>query len=231
MNIRFQTIGAEHQPLLVADDFYSSPEMLVESARHQNFIVDKTFYPGVRAPAPRGYAHELALFINTTVLPYFNAEDCIVDSLFATFACVTTTPENLHVLQRIPHFDSNNARQLACIHYLTRPESSLGGTAFYKHNKTTYEYVDEQRVGTYKQVLVDQIKDGQIENPPRYICGNNRMFSQIHCEAASYNKLVVYKSTSLHSGLITTEYLHRGNPADGRLTITSFIALSSAPSR
>ena len=226
----FKTVGAEHQSLVVVDDFHSSPEELVASAKHENFVVDKTFYPGVRALAPISYAKNLANFVSKTALPHFGLENYIVSRVIATYACVTLAPEKLHILQRVPHFDSSDFKQLACIHYLSSPELSHGGTAFYRHNETGYEYIDSQRVEIYKSVLSEQIEKGEIQNPPKYICGDNLMFTKIHCESAIFNRLLIYRSTSLHSGLITDEYLHQGHPADGRLTITSFIALSaSAP--
>lgn len=224
----FKSVGAEHQPLVVVDNFHSSPEELVATARHENFIIDRTFYPGVRARTPNSYASSLANFVSTTALSHFGLDEYSVIRVIATYACVTLPPEKLHALQRIPHFDSNDCKQLACIHYLSRPELGHGGTAFYRHNETGYEYVDDRRAEIYKRVLSEQISRGEIQNPPQYICGNNSMFTKIHCEPAIFNKLLIYRSTSLHSGLITDEYLHQGHPADGRLTITSFIALSAS---
>ncbi|WP_222868181.1 DUF6445 family protein [Saccharophagus sp. K07] len=226
MNCSFKTIGNEHQPLMVIDDFHPLPADLVEAARHQKFIQDKTSYPGVRAPAPQGYAEHLALTVNKMVLPSFGLHNRTVRFLFSTYACVTRSPEELHILQRIPHFDSNEPEQLACIHYLSRPELNCGGTAFYRHVKTGFEYVDSLRVETYSEVLERQIQNGEVPDPPQYICDNSNLFTQIHTEEAGYNRLVIYRSTSLHSGLITNEYKHQGHPADGRLTITSFMKLS-----
>jgi len=226
MNSSFKTIGNEHQPLMVIDDFHPAPEELVDTARRQKFIQDKTSYPGVRAPAPRSYAENLALTVNNIVLTSFGLNNRAVSFLFATYACVTRSPEDLHIFQRIPHFDSNEPEQLACIHYLSRPELNCGGTAFYRHIETSYEYVDGQRVEAYSQVLNRQIQNSDIPVPPQYICDNSNLFTQIHREEAGYNRLVIYRSTSLHSGLITDEYKHQGHPVDGRLTITSFMKLS-----
>ena len=63
------------------------------------------------------------------------------DSPPATISLVTTPPEKLTYLQRIPHIDSVASKELAFIHYLFKAD--LGGTAFYRHRKTGFEYVDQ----------------------------------------------------------------------------------------
>jgi hypothetical protein len=47
-------------------------------------------------------------------------------------------------------------------------------------------------------------------------------YEQIEMIEAVFNRLIVYRATSLHAGILGTTRLGR-NPEDGRLTANSFI--------
>src|SRR4029078_12554032 len=68
------------------------------------------------------------------------------------YSLVTTPPEKRPAIHRIPPVDSLNGNGLATIHYLFKTD--LGGTAFYRHRKTGFEYVDETRQHTDLQHVV-----------------------------------------------------------------------------
>jgi len=54
------------------------------------------------------------------------------------------------------------------------------------------------------------------------MCGSNNEFEEIMSFEAKFNRLIMYRGTSLHSGIIRPEYNFDPNPQTGRLTITSF---------
>jgi hypothetical protein len=58
--------------------------------------------------------------------------------------------------------------------------------------------------------------------PKGYINGSTDQFEEIASFDAIFNRLVMYRGTSLHSGRIGSDYNFDPSPATGRLTITSF---------
>jgi hypothetical protein len=138
------------------------------------------------------------------------------------YSIVTTPPQQLSPPQRIPHVDSLSKYGLATIHYLFK--GALGGTAFYRHRRTGFEYVDESRNADYVQCL--QLEHLGREAPPAaYINGDTPLFEQIAKADGVFNRMLVYRRNSLHSGCIDTSFVPDANPRTGRLSINSFIDL------
>ncbi len=125
-------------------------------------------------------------------------------------------------MQRIPHVDSFDSNGLATIHYLFR--ENMGGTAFYRHRKTGYEVIDESRKMEYISSLESEMQ-GPTLPPAEYINGDTPIFEQIGRQEGLYNRLLIYRRNSLHSGCIDKNFVPDPNPLTGRLSINSFIDL------
>src|SRR5262245_6519108 len=137
------------------------------------------------------------------------------------YSVVTTPPERLTMLQRIPHVDSHEARGIASIHYLFKED--LGGTAFYRHRSTGYEYVDEGRRSSYYPILEREL--GGPQSPgPQYIASDTPLFEQVGIQAGVFNRMLVYRRNSLHSGAMAPGLSLAASPLTGRLSINSFLA-------
>src|ERR1700733_7254281 len=218
-------VGAEREPVLVIDNFLSDPEGLVEyCARHSAFDgVSDTFYPGSRAPIPPIYCFALRSFLGTVIAKAFGLRDSVVTGELSHFSLVTTPPQRLGVVQRMPHFDSTNPRQLALLHYLCRPEH--GGTSFYRHRRTRFEHVDAARSRAYASAVAAE--HASLGPPPaKYICGDDAMFERTHCFAAAFNRVLIYRSVNLHSADIGPAFAFDADPRRGRLTANSFFFYS-----
>jgi hypothetical protein len=212
-------IGREAAPLLMIDNLVKEPEALVEIAATKIYSDAQSFYPGVRAKVPLSYQH----FLLQELRPHF-------DELFGlrgrqlrftecNFSLVTTPHERLAYLQRIPHVDSVVNEELAMIHYLFR--GNFGGTAFYRHRSTGYEYVDRPRqIGYLNQVEVE--KAGPNSAPAEYINGDTPLYEQIARQDGVFNRLLVYRRTTLHSGSMARGFIPDPNPRTGRLSINGF---------
>jgi hypothetical protein len=135
------------------------------------------------------------------------------------YSLITTPARELTPPQRIPHVDSFAQSGLATIHYLFK--GKLGGTAFYRHRRTGFESIDETRRAAYAQAL-DEEHAGSAAPGPGYINGNTDLFEQIAKEEGVFNRMLVYRRNSLHSGCIEASVPDL-NPATGRLSINSFI--------
>jgi hypothetical protein len=221
-NIRIQKliIGEEKAPLLIIDNFIDQADELVTLASKSQFVEDITFYPGIRSPAPRAYQ---TLFLSTfreTLVEYFQLNSPTLGFSACEYSIVTKEPNELKLLQRIPHFDSLNNQGLATVHYLFKQE--LGGTSFYRHRKTGYEYIDEGRKITYLRSLESENGTGNVPMTG-YICGDTPLFEQIYEPKGIFNRILIYRRNSLHSGSISNNFKPDPSPSTGRLSINSFI--------
>ena len=97
-----------------------------------------------------------------------------------------------------------------------------GGTAFYRHRATGFECVDDARRDAYFARLKDE-SEGDDAPAPGYIRGDTPLFQRIDAVAGVFNRLLVYRRNSLHSGDIDDARVPPPDPLAGRLSINSFI--------
>jgi len=214
-------IGHEAQPVCVVDDFVSDPDALRELAMHGvRPAPDPGLYPGVRAPAPEAYCELLAETLTNLARDVFGIRPTGAATLDSYFSVVAVPPSELQPAQRIPHFDQPKQTDLAVMHYLCGGEH--GGTSFYRHRSSRFEYVDELRMPGYHHKLETEFRDHGLPEPPAYICGDTELFERIHTVDAAWNRLAVYRTSSLHSGDIAPDHRFDTNPLTGRFTIASF---------
>ena len=136
------------------------------------------------------------------------------------YSLVTTPPDQLAPLQRIPHYDSVDPTGLATVHYLFK--GALGGTAFYRHRRTGFEYIDASRRDAYFGALDAEMNDPHAMNAG-YINGDSPLFEQIAREDGVFNRIIIYRRNSLHSGSIDKDFVPDPDPATGRLSINCFL--------
>ena len=111
-------------------------------------------------------------------------------------------------------------RDRASVHYLFH--GNWGGTAFYRHRATGFEYVDEGRHEAYYQQL-QQESEGPDAPGPGYIGEDTPMFERIDQIEGVFNRLVMYRRNSLHSATIDNFAVPPADPMTGRLSINTFI--------
>jgi hypothetical protein len=220
ISIRKLTIGAEKAPLLVIDNFVADPDRLVRRAASRQFTQLAGFYPGLRVEAPLSYQQLIIDRLGAVLFDYFQLVGASLKFTMCHYSLVTTPADQLSLLQRIPHFDSLAGNALASIHYLFKGD--LGGTAFYRHRKTGFEYIDESRRQAYVRSLESE-HGGPNMPGPGYINGDTALFEQIAREEGVFNRMLVYRRNSLHSGCIDKDFIPDSDPASGRLSINSFI--------
>ncbi|MGH8193594.1 MAG: DUF6445 family protein [Woeseiaceae bacterium] len=221
-NIRMEgrTIGAENTPLLVIDNFVKEPDELIKWAVTKNFVPADRFFPGIRAKAPLSYQRFVLDQLHAVLREFFRLEDKPMGFTMCRYSLVTTPGEQLVLEQRIPHVDSMDGNRLATIHYLFRQEH--GGTAFYRHRRTGFEYIDRNRQQAYAASLEAEVQ-GPQRPPPGYINGDTPLFEQVERQDGVFNRILVYRGNSLHSGSIDGRFVPDPNPLTGRLSINSFI--------
>lgn len=212
--------GNEQQEILLVDNYLKGALALKERAIQENdFARADSFYPGVRMQVPQEYTFSIVKNLGFFMERFFQLEVRQIKSAVSKFSIITTRPDNLDLLQRIPHFDSPSRKGLAVVHYLQ--SIPCMGTALYRHTPTDFEYVDEQRYSRYMANIQERFPSKDTY-PEGYINGSTDQFEEIASFDALFNRLVMYRGTSLHSGKIGKDYNFDPSPATGRLTLTSF---------
>lgn len=212
-------IGREQAPLLVIDEFVADAERLVRRAVSKQFTPSTRFFPGVRVEAPLAYQQLFSNQLRQPLLECFGLQGKSFRFTMCHYSLVTTPAAELTPLQRIPHFDSLEPQGLASIHYLFK--GNLGGTAFYRHRKTGFETIDASRQQRYFSSLENE-NDGADMPGAAYINGDTALFEQIARQEGVFNRMLVYRRNSLHSGSIDAHFVPDANPLTGRLSINSF---------
>jgi hypothetical protein len=213
-------IGAERAPLLVIDNFIADAEILVADACERPLTVRSRYFPGIRAEAPPEYQQLLLTGLRSALLDCLGMPEGKLTFSMCHYSLITTPAQELAPPQRIPHVDTFAIFSLATIHYLFK--ANHGGTAFYRHRSTGFESIDQSRRPTYSRALHEE-HSGAAAPGPAYINGSTDLYEQIAKQDGVFNRMLVYRSNSLHSGCIDAGFVPDPNPATGRLSINSFI--------
>jgi hypothetical protein len=215
-------VGNEQQPVLIIDNFFDKPELLIDyCCQFGNFTTADAMYPGVRKQAPDFYMQALFEYLRPLLLKEFNLQDEQVKSIETRYSMVITPPSQLKPLQSIPHIDSFNMNELASVYFLCGKEK--GGTSLYRHKNTGFEYINAQRDQEFRASMNESTKNRSM--PKEYMNGNNELFEQIASYQANFNRFIMYRCTSLHSGNIAKDFEFNTDPRNGRLTMNTFIGV------
>lgn len=212
--------GEAQHPVVVVDDFTGDAGAVREIAaalapfpRNQ-----ANHYPGLRRyimpadTAAFGYAHALLRDAATFIGGGFDCDG--FDWLEGSFSMVTTPPDRLTPLQRAPHFDSPDPGYLAVLHYL----SDTPGTAFYRQRLTGIEQVTRDNLDRFVETA-----RASAAAANGYIQGSDSFYEQIGMVEGKVDRLVIYRGSMLHSGIIPPDALLSNDPRTGRLTANLFV--------
>ncbi len=221
-------IGREQQPVVVIDGALHEPRSVVNYAarrvRFRAVAPGANFYPGVRAPVPQQYMASLFAVVRPFLQDVFELSPAMPLRADCSFSLVTLEPEQLNVLQRLPHFDTVDPHQVAVLHYLC--DATNGGTAFYRHRGTDFERIDAERQARYLAALEHDTE--RYGSPPAaYFSGSDQRFEQIARFDVRFDRILMYRSQLLHAGEIGACTLS-ADPRVGRLTANAFFAPKAA---
>lgn len=213
-------IGSERVPVLTVDGYETDLDAIVETVRGlAPFAPATNYYPGERhvlGPTDdlgRSYIQPLLIALAPILGQAFGAKQFVVDNV--SLSKLTRRPDELHPLQRMPHFDFVDDTLIAILHYL----SPTQGTAFYRHRATGYERITAQRRSGY-------IAEAQDKTPPDgYICGSNDEYEQIGSVTGHFGRIAAYPANVLHSSLIPNDFFADGEPKE-RITANIFVRLA-----
>lgn len=217
------SLGEERAPLVTIDDAFADADTLLRAASSLCFEPVRgqgNHFPGVRAPLPRAYAEAMVRLIHQHAADFGVSAEGPYDVTLNHLQMVTTPRERLSLPQRLPHFDTFDPFQVACLHYLTPDDR--GGTDFYRHRATGFERISPERFRPYTETLVQELR--RHGHPVAdYITGSNDQFEVIHRVAPAFNRVILYFSNSLHSGRIPQDAPLTDDPEDGRIMASVFV--------
>jgi hypothetical protein len=215
---RVERIGAETQPVLVIDDALAELPVWRAAAESGFYCAIGPHYPGVRAAVPAAMAQALADALAPIVAGTFGAP---APPLFESyFSIVTTPPDRLAPIQRLPHFDGVEAERIAILVFLSG--AGQGGTAFYRQRATGFESVTADRFQAFSTALQVAVRATGLP-PAAYIAGDTPIYERIACYDAAPNRVLVYRGNSLHCAAIPAGAPLPADPREGRLSINSFL--------
>jgi hypothetical protein len=214
---KLRRIGSSGEPVAVIDDVFADPAGIVaEVANRGSFTAEGIAaegYPGVQAPAPSAYARALLAAADEALTTLFGTRDGAIGEIVCQFSLVTRPPAALLPLQTVPHVDIAEPDRFAILHFLCA--APFGGTAFYRQNATGLEQVSR----TDWPAFAAERDRLLIENPNRaYPNAGTAGYTQTATIEARMDRLVVYRSHSLHSGIVPPDVAHPADPRRGRLT-------------
>ena len=217
-----ERIGREAQPVVVIDHATGTPDRLIDyAATRSRFAPAGSVgqgYPGLLGPAPTDYINALVQRMLPLIAAHFGTGPVAPERARGNFSLVTVAPNDLTPDQSVPHVDTVDPLQFACVHYLCDAEH--GGTGFFRQRATGFETIDAARLPQYRTALGADLAD----LPPAYPSARDYgAFELIHACEAARDRLILYRASALHSGLISVVTTHAANPRRGRLTGNVFL--------
>jgi hypothetical protein len=217
--IRVEWVGAEREPVVIADDFVPDVAGVVAAASSSSLHDTGDYYPGRRAVVDAAYLSAIGATMSSVLREFFGARRG-VQALRAYYSLATTLPAQLTVPQRIPHVDAYDPQQVALAHFLG--EEDLGGTAFFRHRSTGFETVDTARRQRYHEALAADLQR-LGEPPPAYIGADSPLFERMHVCSPRCNRAIFFRGTLLHCAALDGVRELPDDPETGRLTVAGFL--------
>lgn len=211
--------GNEQQPVLVIDDILADLEAWRDEAARRHFRPIGPHYPGVRAPVAEAQATAMRDELAPLLADVFEL-DPVPPVFECYYSIVTTPPEALAPIQRLPHVDGLERDRIAILIFLSGIEA--GGTAFYRQRATGFETLDRDRFPRFEAALRAGVAQHGLPEAA-YISGDTPLYEKIASYDARPNRALIYRSRSLHCAEIAPGATLPADPAAGRLTINSFL--------
>ncbi len=219
-------IGNSKIPVIYIDNYISDINVVLDDVKTStNFLPDENaFYPGVRSKLPEDYVQGCLSPLIAHLHSIYNIPRNLKPSSKGNYySLITTEQKDLIPIQTFPHFDTLSPYLFAVLHYLSDGEH--GGTGFFRHKQTQYEYVDESRKETY----FDSVKTylNGLESETLSYCSTTHSEYEFQKEIEfRQNRLAIYPGYTLHTTLVNCDNDINVDPLKGRLTANMFLEFS-----
>ena len=193
--------GVDTHRVIVIDDLLADPMETRRLALNLDLQPNPdSFYPGISTP-PTWDCSSL-YFMLCDIL----ARKIEPSQINLQVSAVTTKPKDLSPMQTRPHADGCTTAGLI---YLNPPEQCSGGTAFYRHKATGFEWLPSefrqhhydaaQRVGLTVDEINTILKAEPKSSPQDYITDSNDEWELIDQIPMQFNRFLLYTGDLFHS--------------------------------
>ena len=219
-------VGQEQSPVIRIDNVLRNPANLVRYAEQEAAFkaVAGNLYPGVRAAMPLDYVEGAVRALDPLIRQTYGIGNAKLANAECFFSIVTTPPETLQPFQKIPHIDTSDPLHFAVVHFLC--EGPFGGTGFYRQTATGFEKITPLREQQWASARDDALMHFPVDTG--YIDERSSDYQRIGFVDAVFDRLILYPSNLLHSGVIPDGMTFSDDPRRGRLTANFFIGYRSA---
>lgn len=216
-----QLVGESRTPVLTVDGIGPEPGRIVALAQElAPFPAATNNYPGLRRILGPGDAEAWGYVTGLLrdAAPFIGGAFDVdgFDLVEASFSMVTTPPEALTTVQRLPHFDGVEEELVALLHYA----APCAGTAFFRHAESGIELVTPDNVDRFVAIAR---RDAQLAGPGYIEPEGNSTFVPIGHVDGFAGRLVAYPGRLLHSGIIPQGFDFSDDPGMGRITTNVFL--------
>lgn len=220
--MKVDRFGLEGGCVVTIEQATGTPDALIDyAATRSRFTAAASVgqgYPGLLGPAPSAYLDTMVKRVLPLIAAHFGTGPVVPVRARGNFSLVTTAPEALSPDQRVPHVDTVEPLQFACVHFLCN--AAHGGTGFFRHRATGFEMLDAARAPRYGEALDRELAELPAAYPQH---GDHGPFELIHACDAAPDRLILYRASALHSGLIGAVGTDAADPRKGRLTGNLFL--------
>ncbi|MDQ2075140.1 DUF6445 family protein [Marinimicrobium sp. ABcell2] len=220
---KLEYVGISRSPVIVIDDYVSDTQPLIQHAMDQAAFSrdEKSFYPGMRSELPRDYVVDCLKPMIPHLYSIYNIpKDLKARPVDLRYSLITQAPHELQAIQTLPHFDTPSRYTIAILHYLN--DQPHGGTGFFRHKATGYEYINEQRQAAYFS-HVQKIVDDFTPEAAAYCPAQSEHFECYHEIEFRHNRIAAYPGSLLHTAMVNPKTDVDANPQTGRLTANMLI--------
>jgi hypothetical protein len=220
------SVGEEAATVLVFDELLPFRQQVFEYAEQKaNFVFnERDAFPGLKAAMPEDLARDILSRLLPSISSHYNVPAgarVVVSSSY--FGIVNRPPADLDATQARPHYDNTRPNALAILYYANLGD--FGGTGFFRHNSTGYEFINKERAVTYHQAVDKFINESGAARG--YGMVDDGQYSLTQAIDYAPNRALVYPSGLLHSGLINPEKDIAQTIRESRITSSVFIYFSS----
>lgn len=225
--IDLDRIGRSGETILIIDGYLADPDALVMAASQAEWReMAPGGYPGRRAALPGPYVRALLRRLDRPIRQRLLPPRHRLSRFDCSFSMVTRRPAQLDAVQRVPHIDIARPTRVAILHYLCDPR--FGGTAFFRQDATGLEQIGPKDRQRYLAARAHDLSALRPEHS--YPDTTTPGYTRTAWAAARYNRIIVYRSFTLHSGIIDAPERLTADPRTGRLTATFFVDYEQVPS-
>ena len=219
-----EMIGQERQPVIVLDQFVPDPAALRARAEALAYQPMGRHYPGLRAEVADDDVQAFLAPVLELVADTFGFAS-VPAIVSAGYSIVTTPPQALTPIQRIPHIDGLERERIALLHFLSRTDQ--GGTSFWRHRSTGFETIDAARHPAYDAALHRDVAQHGLPQAA-YITDDTAIYECIARFDAAPNRALIYRSHALHCADLPPDLDLTPDPRRARLTVNTFLMGSAA---